>query len=458
MKEKSIGGARYYLLFKDDSTGYRYVYFLKQKSEVFTYFKQMVKELERDTGNKLKKFRSDRGREFCSKAFDTYLLDNLIKRETSAATTLQQNGFIERDNRIVTEAARSMIHDQGLPIRVWAEAINWAVHVLNRTINSQNMVETPYEQVFKRKPSVAYYRIFGCTAYRFVQEAELTKLDPKSKKCIFVGYSQTSRAYRIWDPSTDKVKETNDVTFDESLKEYSKELLDDIEESSQLVTSMSIRNFTRPVGAPELIRESNANDVSVAAPNLVRDPSGSHRPVGAPDLVRESSGSDDQPEEHVEQNQLELDNSTEVSSHEQLSVGENAMNDNMLINGFGQPICPKFKSLQELLDNTEIMEDAAHSHAFNTWSEKIRITREPITYNEAMSFPDKDKWKEAMDKEYESLLLNKTWSLVQLPERRKVVKCKWIFKIKYKPNGDVERYKARVVAKGFFTGSRSGLQ
>jgi transposase InsO family protein len=87
MKEKSIGGARYYLLFKDDSTGYRYVYFLKQKSEVFTYFKQMVKELERDIGNKLKKFRSDRGGEFYSKAFDTYLLDNLIKRETSAAAT-----------------------------------------------------------------------------------------------------------------------------------------------------------------------------------------------------------------------------------------------------------------------------------------------------------------------------------------------------------------------------------
>jgi hypothetical protein len=87
MKERSIGGARYYLLFKDDSTGYRYVYFLKQKSEVFTYFKQMVKELERDIGNKLKKFRSDRGGEFYSKAFDTYLLDNLIKRETSAAAT-----------------------------------------------------------------------------------------------------------------------------------------------------------------------------------------------------------------------------------------------------------------------------------------------------------------------------------------------------------------------------------
>jgi hypothetical protein len=95
------------------------------------------------------------------------------------------------------------------------------------------------------------------------------------------------------------------------------------------------------------------------------------------------------------------------------------------------------------------MEDAAYSHAYNTWSEQVRITQEPITFNEAMSFLDKNRWKEAMDREYESLLHNKTWSLVLLPEGRKAVKCKWNYKMKYKPNGDVERYKARVVAKGF---------
>ena len=75
IKQSSIGGARYFLLFKDDCTGYRYVYFLKQKSEVFKSFQHVVLSLQRDTGQTLKKFCSDRGGEFCSKEFDQFLLE-----------------------------------------------------------------------------------------------------------------------------------------------------------------------------------------------------------------------------------------------------------------------------------------------------------------------------------------------------------------------------------------------
>ena len=104
----------------------------------------MVLSLQRDTRQTLKKFRSDRGREFCSKKFDQFLLERGIKRETSAPYTPEQNGYIERDNRTVTEAARSMIHAQGLPLKIWAEAIHWAVYVLNRAINVHCLEKTPY--------------------------------------------------------------------------------------------------------------------------------------------------------------------------------------------------------------------------------------------------------------------------------------------------------------------------
>ena len=116
MKQSSIGGARYFLLFKDDCTRYRYVYFLKRKSEVFKSFQHVVLSLQRNTGQTLKKFRSDRGGEFCSKEFDQFLLERGIKRETSVPYTSEQNGYIERDNRTVTDAAWSMIHAQGLPL------------------------------------------------------------------------------------------------------------------------------------------------------------------------------------------------------------------------------------------------------------------------------------------------------------------------------------------------------
>lgn len=60
-----------------------------------------------------------------------------------------------------------------------------------------------------------------------------------------------------------------------------------------------------------------------------------------------------------------------------------------------------------------------------------------------------EEWKNAMAKEFASLTANKTWVLKALPEGRKAVKCKWIYKVKYKPSGEVKRFEARLVAKGF---------
>lgn len=213
--QKSIGGARYFLLFKDDCTGYRYVYFLKKKLEALQHSRHLVLTIERDTGNKLMKFRSDRGGQFMSSDFETFLLEQKIARQTSAPYTPQQNGFIERDNRTMVEAARSMLHAKGLPLRLWAEAVNWAVHVLNRTFNSRCKDKTPFERIFGMKPSVDHYRIFGCKAYLFVRDGVRSKLDAKSKETILVGYSNSSKAYQLWEPQTNKVQESSDVVFDE---------------------------------------------------------------------------------------------------------------------------------------------------------------------------------------------------------------------------------------------------
>lgn len=75
-------------------------------------------------------------------------------------------------------------------------------------------------------------------------------------------------------------------------------------------------------------------------------------------------------------------------------------------------------------------------------------TREPVTVHEALSSPAKSKWQEAMQKEMESLHANKVWDLVELPENKKAVGSKWVFKVKVDADGTVERHKARLVAQG----------
>ena len=74
---------------------------------------------------------------------------------------------------------------------------------------------------------------------------------------------------------------------------------------------------------------------------------------------------------------------------------------------------------------------------------------EPANIQEAFNSEYSKEWQEATDSEYKSLLENETWELVDLPENRKAIGCKWVFKVKYDKNGQIERFKGRLVAKGY---------
>ncbi len=99
----SMSGARYFVIFKDDFSGFRVLCPLKQKSEVFDLFKQYVARLSRETGKSVTTLRSDGGGEFTGGDFELYLANEGIRHETSAPHTPQQNGVSERENRTVME-------------------------------------------------------------------------------------------------------------------------------------------------------------------------------------------------------------------------------------------------------------------------------------------------------------------------------------------------------------------
>ena len=109
-----------------------------------------------------------------------------------------------------------MLHFHSLPLTLWAEAINTAVYLLNRTINTQVGMVTPYELWFHRKPSITHYCTFGTVAYIFTDKALRTKFQPKGHMVIFVGYSTTSKGWRFWNLVTNLVSEDSDMIFDET--------------------------------------------------------------------------------------------------------------------------------------------------------------------------------------------------------------------------------------------------
>lgn len=145
MSQPSLVGSHYYILIKDDCTSYRFVAFLRAKSDAIRFFTKVIRSIANTMGNRVKTICTDRGKEFCNTAFDLFLEQEGITRETSTAYTPQQNEYVERDNRTICEAARSMLHLHDVPLKLWAEAVHTAVYILNRTINMQSGRTTPYE-------------------------------------------------------------------------------------------------------------------------------------------------------------------------------------------------------------------------------------------------------------------------------------------------------------------------
>jgi transposase InsO family protein len=215
MSSPSLSGYLYHVLFIDDYSRKTWIYFLKTKGEVFKRFQEFKALVENQTGKKIRCLRSDNGGEYTSNDFDDYCVRKGIQREMTVAYNPQQNGVAERKNRSIVGAARAMIHDQGLPLFLWAEACNTAVYLQNTSPHRALGNVTPDEAFTGQKPQVGHLRIFGCVTYSFIPKELRKKMEPTAEKGIFVGYSETSKAYRIYIPALKRVVVRRDVKFEE---------------------------------------------------------------------------------------------------------------------------------------------------------------------------------------------------------------------------------------------------
>ena len=219
---KSLSGCEYFMTFIDDKTRFTWVYMLKRKSQAFDKFLEWKAMAEKSTGEKLKTLRSDNGGEYLSSDFQKYLLQEGIVHQRTVPKTPEQNGVAERINRTIVETARCMLTEAKLPYKFWAEAVSTAVFLRNRspTVSVKGM--TPQESLTGEKPGVKMLRVFGCLAFAHVPKDEREKLDPKARRCVMLGYSTTSKGYRLYDVQNNKVILSRDVIFDESKLGFSK--------------------------------------------------------------------------------------------------------------------------------------------------------------------------------------------------------------------------------------------
>jgi transposase InsO family protein len=214
-RTKSMQGEHYFILFIDDYTRMTWVSFLKEKSEAFKKFKAFKAHVENETDLKIKCLRSDNGGEFTSDEFNEFCETHGIKRHFSAPRTPQQNGVAERKNRIVQEAAKTMLNEAKLPDIYWREAIYTTIYILNREQLRVNHDKTPYELWFGRPTSVKHFRVFGRKCYIKRDDDNLGKFDSRSDEGIFLGYSSNKKAYRCYNLRLHKIMESENVKVDD---------------------------------------------------------------------------------------------------------------------------------------------------------------------------------------------------------------------------------------------------
>ncbi|GKA26643.1 putative ribonuclease H-like domain-containing protein [Tanacetum coccineum] len=136
-----------------------------------------------------------------------------IKREYSVARTPQQNGVAERRNMTLIEATRTMLADSKLPTTFWAKAVSTACYVQNRVLVVKPHNKTPYELFRGFKPALSFMRPFGCHVTILNTLDSLGKFDGKSDEGFFVGYSLSSKAFRVYNTRTRRVEENLHIGF-----------------------------------------------------------------------------------------------------------------------------------------------------------------------------------------------------------------------------------------------------
>ena len=209
----SLGGYEYCITFIDDYSKFTCIFFLKTKDEVFQYFNEFKALVENQTSRKIKVSRSNNGGEYTKGEFANFCASEGIRYEFTVPYTPQQNGVVERENKAIVRTTRAMLHDQGLPLFLWAKACNTTMYLQNKSPHQSLGNQTPQEAFSRQKPQLGQLCIFGCLTYSQVPKEKRTKLDPTAEKGIFVGYNDTSKAFRIYIPALRRVVLRQDVKF-----------------------------------------------------------------------------------------------------------------------------------------------------------------------------------------------------------------------------------------------------
>ncbi|GJT70897.1 retrovirus-related pol polyprotein from transposon TNT 1-94, partial [Tanacetum coccineum] len=403
---RSINHKTYCLVVTDDFSRFSWVFFLATKSETSGILKKFITEIENQLNHKVKVIRSDNGTKFKNKEMDEFC-------------------------RTLIEAARTMLADLLLPTVFWAEVVNTACYVLNRVLVTKPHNKTPYELIIGRPPSISFMIPFGCPFIILNTLDPLGKFDGNAEEGYLVGYSMSSKAFRVFNTETRKMEENLHVKFLENKPNVAGQGPNWIFDIDSLTNSMNYQpvtagNQTNKNAGPQETNGDTSLKENVDAGYTDKENVSTQQYIVFPlwsSISSSYKSSDDKVKEATTDDATVVNTASASRTFSLVGPSSEPLHD---------PLIPKLE------DTAKTQSTGIFGNAYDD--------DDLETYNSPNV--DENVGLEADLNNMEPSTV-KVWTLVDLPSGKKAIGTKWVYRNKNDERGIVVRNKARLVAQGY---------
>ncbi|KAL0402574.1 UNVERIFIED_CONTAM: Retrovirus-related Pol polyprotein from transposon RE1 [Sesamum latifolium] len=389
--QPSLSHCTYMLTLVDDHSRSTWTYLMKYKSQAVSVLKAFHRMIFTQFGKRIKTIRSDNGTEFLSLECQNFMIEEGIVHQRTCTHTPQQNGIIEIKHKHLLQIARALMFQSNMPAMFWSEALLTATYIINRLPTQVLNWKSPFEVLRKRTPEYTHMRVFGSLCFATNVQPHKRKFDYRSIKAVFLGYATGQKGYRLYDFNTHSLIVSRDVVFHEDVFPYAQKQLDPV----TCTLPINLDDVDHLSSKTQGLEEDNHDTVSEELHVTPQEPEACTEPV-----IRRSSRVTTKP----------------------------AWMQDFYCTHFDDPV-PHITSFSPL-----------HTYFLTS----LTNLQEPRSYKQAYQLPE---WRKAMQTELDALLKNDTWDVTALPTGKKPIGCRWIYKLKLKADGSIDKYKARLVAK-----------
>ena len=407
-KSPSLERFRYFMLTVDDHSRKKFISLIRRKYESIDKFQQLVLRLENEKSPfKVAIVRSDGGGEFKSNEWETWCDGRGIKHEYSAPHRQSQNGVVERSMGVTWKCAQAMMAKASSPRYDWTHAVIYAVFLWNHLPTAANNGLTPNEVFDGVKRSFITDGVFGCLAYAMVYNRG--KQEMTARRVVYLGHNEDYKAYKVRDLEnpTRKVFFCRDVKFHNTIFPYQNALV------------------PRPLPPPD------------------SDEEGDDRPTLPLPALPDHHLHDVFPDQPQDDRLHSMPLHSDATTSDVLAENKETEGDESQPRRSARAPQPSAKALDNIVTGAE------GGAALVNIKRKPTKNGDPSTRKQALASDQSAEWIAAEQREIASIYAHDVWDLVRRQPEMTVLGCRFVYKTKRKPDGEILKFKARLVAQGY---------